>query len=111
MKLEEIRNLIDKATLGPWGQQFLDQNSLIVRTIADIIDERGSGEVARCRVREDAAFIAASRALMPKLVGMAEAVKREETSKHREWDHTEGCPRCDAHHDKMAALAALEADE
>lgn len=67
MKLEDIKKLIDAATPGPWVAYQELQRSWYIEdkcATATILDSAMSGS--------DAAFIAASRTLMPKLLAVAE---------------------------------------
>lgn len=43
-----------------------------------------------------------------KLMRVVDAFRRQETTDHREWDHSAGCPACDATRDLEVALTALD---
>lgn len=70
MNLEEIRALCEAATPGPWA----------VDTFGNIYKPARQGNVAQMRganqEHADAAFIAAARTLLPKLLEVAEAADR-----------------------------------
>jgi hypothetical protein len=71
MKLEEIENLCEKATLGPWYWDSIDE---IVRTEAE--ESNVWTSCGALLSKEDGNFIAASRALVPKLLAVAKACKK-----------------------------------
>jgi hypothetical protein len=108
VKLKEIRKLIEAATPGDWSPEnfgpFLDDGELEAFCAfgpQHDLDEDGETEQAEAKAKADAAFIAASRTLMPKLLAVAEAA--------------EGWRRLNLTSEPNraidAALAALEADE
>ena len=54
-------------------------------------------------------YLDACRAMVPKLLKLWSAVERKHSAKHRENDHSIGCPACDAERDEIEALCNLDA--
>lgn len=105
MKLEEIRKLIDAATPGPWvrhtrlcgGYSYQVLNA----TGGILLETTSYGGMS-----EDAALIAASRTLLPKLLAVAEAA--QSVCEPSLWVEGEISTRLRKR--LTYALAALEAD-
>lgn len=72
MKLEDIRKLCDAATPGPWLESYGYDGGGYPRAFCPACEADSSGE---SQAEKDAAFIAAARTLVPKLVAVAEAAK------------------------------------
>lgn len=73
MKLEDIRKLCDEATPGPWEHHNWDKMEAPHVVAPTLWDGKSScdGSFDVPRTYENAAFIAASRTLMPKLLAVA----------------------------------------
>lgn len=84
MKLEDIRKLCDAATPGPWvwHHAYPDGDrrdySTLQSGVARVLDDGSACGEYNKEIDphgDDAAFIAASRTLLPKLVAVAEAAR------------------------------------
>lgn len=85
MKIEEIEKLIAEATAGPWDSTKLGLTVVPDDRVVRFTDKDLAGQ---SWIRErDAKFIAESRTLLPKLLAVAKAGKKQ-------LRRPEECPRC-----------------
>lgn len=103
MTLDEIRKLIEAATLGPWhanGESVATRPGIGAGwpKNPDVVASLDDGEyIENPNADDDARFIAAARTLLPALLDVAEKAKARPF--HETWCE---CDMCEA-------LAALEA--
>lgn len=101
MKLEEMRRVCEAATPGPWRFKREDEPGEVREAVVFGVDTVSEGCVSdRISLyrEEDARFIAMARAVIPKLLAVAEAAKADFEDYPEELKRTH------------AALAALEAE-
>lgn len=110
MKLEAIRALIEAATPGPWAYRVIAADFYTVNQ-----DDSHPGHVLADAVTpSDAALIAASRTLLPKLLAVAEAASK--SNHHARWCSSSPGPEdswgpCECNSDDLEkALTALEVE-
>ena len=99
MKLEDLKKLCDEATSGPWSYRESGSCGGTVYRISPSFTDSGS------MAHADAAFIAAARTYMPKLIAVVEAAKS--LAWHYGNCDCEGGEPC-GHCGIIAALDALE---
>lgn len=115
MKLEEFEALEKAATPGPWKalppgyrgdtvSGYMDVCA-VVQLEPDELDDKYSIQDLE---ENDASFIAACREMVPKLIKIAKLAQQNRILEHREFDHSDGCPACDAYRFQTNALAELE---
>lgn len=79
MKLQDLKKLADEATPGPWEAKANSDNSGLGRVDNWGKDRPGAWPYEYCPGPfKDAAFIAAARTYLPKLIAVAEAAAKLE---------------------------------
>ncbi len=107
MKLDELKRLVEAATPGPWDHAEYKCKCCHYVDAAESEDLMYVSNGLSCLKPQDAAFIAAARNHISKLIAVAEAAKAE---------HHEKCPghknfcRCTTGSILRDAIAALEGD-
>lgn len=101
MNLPDLKKLCDEATAGPWVKQYAGDPENDADDDYDIYSKADPNGIVGIAIAEkNAAFIAAARTYLPRLIAVAEAAKAIPASVNEEgW-----------HGDLARALAALEAE-
>lgn len=108
MKLEDLKRLCDEATPGPWADisNNRDIDAMVIWSTGPEDELKHYATYQEC-TNADAAFIAAARTYLPKLIAAAEAAKKFRNSDPA---HVYSTEYYDAREELDDALAALEAE-